>query len=210
MVMQNWACKYRGILLRAGLKVPLLKGYVDDGRQGSTMLRKGMRFDDKVGEFVMDVELYKKDVEDNEPGNITDNLLRESGNQTETEMEDIPKKEQPKMRQPILSWPTKKSDESMEREHDKDKEMSEKRQDEQSNWVKGGGEEDNERYRNFLKYCGDRRQESKLQEEMDKERKKNAERRERQWDLIRLSTEYLKQNEPKWRTIKIKECERIK
>ena len=50
-----------------------------------------------------------------------------------------------------------------EREHDKDKEMSEKRQDDQSNWVKGGGEEDNERYRNFLKYCEDRRQESKLQ-----------------------------------------------
>ena len=49
MVMQNWACKYGGILLRAGLKVPLLKGYMDDGRQGSTMLRKGMRFDDKVG-----------------------------------------------------------------------------------------------------------------------------------------------------------------
>jgi hypothetical protein len=60
MVMQKWACKYGGILLRAGLKVPLLKGYVDDGRQGSTMLRKGMRFDEEVGEFVMDVELYKK------------------------------------------------------------------------------------------------------------------------------------------------------
>jgi hypothetical protein len=43
---------------------------------------------------------------------------------------------------------------------------------------------------------------------MDKKRKENAERRERQWDLI--STEYLKQNEPKWRTKKIEECERIK
>jgi hypothetical protein len=72
-------------------------------------------------------------------------------------MKDIPKREQPKMRQPILSWPTKKSDEGVEREHDKDKGMSEKREDDQSNWVKGGGEEDNERYRNFLKYCEDRR-----------------------------------------------------
>jgi hypothetical protein len=70
MVMQNWACKYGGILLRAGLKVPLLKGYLDDGRQGSTMLRKGMRFFEEVGEFVMDVGQYKKDVEDNEPDNV--------------------------------------------------------------------------------------------------------------------------------------------
>ena len=54
-----------------------------------------------------------------------------------------------------------------EREQDKDKEMSD-----QSNWVKGGGEEDNERYRTFLKYCEDRRQESKQQQEMDEERKK--------------------------------------
>ena len=45
---------------------------------------------------------------------------------------------------------------------------------------------------------------------MDEERKKKAERRERQWDLIRLSPEYLKQHEPKWRTRKIEECERIK
>ena len=148
-------------------------------------------------------------------------MLRESRNQTETEMEDIPKREHPKLRQPTLSWPTKKSDEGVERErehnkdkemsereHDKAKEMSEKRQEDQSNWVKRSGEEDNERYRNFLKYCEDRRQESRLQQEMDKERKKTAERRERQRDLIRLSTEYLKQNEPKWRTRKIAECER--
>ena len=112
------------------------------------------------------------------------------------------------MRQPLLSWPSKKPDEGVEREEDK--EMSDKRQAYQSNWVKGCGEEDNERYRTFLKYCEDRRQESKLQQEMDEERKKKAERRERQWDLIRLSTEYLKQNEPKWRTRKIEECERIK
>jgi hypothetical protein len=44
---------------------------------------------------------------------------------------------------------------------------------------------------------------------MDKERKQTAEKREMQWDLIRLSKEYLKQNEPKWRTRKIEECERI-
>jgi hypothetical protein len=34
MVMQNWSRKYMMILLKAGLRVPLLKGYVDDGRPG--------------------------------------------------------------------------------------------------------------------------------------------------------------------------------
>jgi hypothetical protein len=85
----------------------------------------------------------------NDQGLITDNLLWESRNQ----------REQPKMRQPILSWPIKKPDEGeerrrehdkdtkmSEREHNKDKEMSERRQGDQSNWMKGGGEEDNERY----------------------------------------------------------------
>ena len=54
MVMQNWARKYEGILLRAGLRVPLMAGYVDDGRQGSKVLRKGMIFDEHRGEIVMD------------------------------------------------------------------------------------------------------------------------------------------------------------
>ena len=53
MVMQNWADKYKGILIRARLKIPLMTGYVDDGRQGGTTLRKGMMFDESVGEFVM-------------------------------------------------------------------------------------------------------------------------------------------------------------
>ena len=34
MVMQNWVDKYKGILIRAGLRIPLMTGYVDDGRQG--------------------------------------------------------------------------------------------------------------------------------------------------------------------------------
>ena len=42
MVMQHWARGYEMILLKAGLRIPLLGGYVDDGRQGSTVLRRGM------------------------------------------------------------------------------------------------------------------------------------------------------------------------
>ena len=43
MVMQHWARGYKTILIRAGLRLPMLKGYVDDGRQGSTVLRRGMK-----------------------------------------------------------------------------------------------------------------------------------------------------------------------
>ena len=33
-------------------RLALLKGYVDDGRQGSTVLRRGMKYDDEEGKFV--------------------------------------------------------------------------------------------------------------------------------------------------------------
>ena len=52
MVMQHWARGYQAILLKAGLRIPLLGGYVDDGRQGTTVLRKDMLFDEDRGEFV--------------------------------------------------------------------------------------------------------------------------------------------------------------
>jgi hypothetical protein len=70
MVMQNWSEKYRGILIRAGLRIPLLTGYVDDGRQGGTCLRKGMLFDSEVGDFVFSEDQLRKDVEEGEPDNV--------------------------------------------------------------------------------------------------------------------------------------------
>ena len=99
-----------------------------------------------------------------------------------------------------------KPEEGEEREKEQDKGMKRsegelcknKEKSDQSNWVKGCGEEENERYRSFLRYCEERRQESKMQQEMDTERKQKAEKKERQWDMLRLSTEYLKQNESKW------------
>ena len=36
--------EYKEILTKAGARVTLLKVYVEDGRQISTLLRKGMRF----------------------------------------------------------------------------------------------------------------------------------------------------------------------
>ena len=37
---------------------------------GGTVLRRGMRFDEQVGEFVMDEEQLKPDEEENEPDNV--------------------------------------------------------------------------------------------------------------------------------------------
>ena len=70
MVMQNLANNYTGILIRAGLRVPLMTGYVDDGRQGWTTLRKGMRFDDSMEDFVIDQKQLEKDLAADEPDNV--------------------------------------------------------------------------------------------------------------------------------------------
>ena len=44
IVMQTWGETYLNILVDANLIADFLKGYVDDGRQCSTVLAKGMRF----------------------------------------------------------------------------------------------------------------------------------------------------------------------
>ena len=69
MVMQHWARGYSGILLRAGLRLPLFDGYVDDGRQGSTTLRRGMLFDEEKKEFVFDRR--QKEIDDTENDQTT-------------------------------------------------------------------------------------------------------------------------------------------
>ena len=53
LVMQDWAEKYEEILVKSGIEVLLLAGYVDDGRQGTTVLKPGMKFcqDDKVFKY---------------------------------------------------------------------------------------------------------------------------------------------------------------
>ena len=44
LVMQEWAEGYRDILVRSNMEVLLLAGYVDDGRQATSTLPMGMRF----------------------------------------------------------------------------------------------------------------------------------------------------------------------
>ena len=70
MVMQHWARSYKNILLQAGLRLALLRGYVDDGRQGSTVLRKGMKFDTEKEEFIFSEEQLKIDKEEDLPDNV--------------------------------------------------------------------------------------------------------------------------------------------
>ena len=48
----------------------MLTGYVDDGRQGGTTLRRGMMFDSDVGEFVFSETQLRKDEDENETDNI--------------------------------------------------------------------------------------------------------------------------------------------
>ena len=49
LVMEHWGLSYRSLLEAAGIEIFLLSGYVDDGRQISTTVRKGTGF--RNGEF---------------------------------------------------------------------------------------------------------------------------------------------------------------
>ena len=44
LVMEDWGKRYTIILLNSGLNVWLLKGYVDDGRQGTSRMALGTRY----------------------------------------------------------------------------------------------------------------------------------------------------------------------
>ena len=76
--------------------------------------------------------------------------------------------------------------------------------------MKGAEEEDNTRYRKFLQYCEDRREEIKARMLEDKKRKEEAKRKEAAWELLRTSINFLKEREGGWKTRKLKKCERIK
>ena len=43
LVMEDWGKRYTTILLNSGLRVWLMKGYVDDGRQGTSRMALGTR-----------------------------------------------------------------------------------------------------------------------------------------------------------------------
>ena len=59
--MQDFFEKYEEVLLKAGLLITLLKVYVDDGRQVTSLLDKGMRYDKEKREFVWSAEAEEED-----------------------------------------------------------------------------------------------------------------------------------------------------
>ena len=52
-------------------------------------------------------------------------------------------------------------------------------------WVKGAGEEENARYREFLRYMEEKRDEAKQNQLEDEERKKEASKKKESWAMLR-------------------------
>ena len=77
-------------------------------------------------------------------------------------------------------------------------------------WVKGCKEEDNMRYRELLKYMEDKRTEARERLAQDEGRKKETKQMEDSWALLRLSMNFLKENEGGWRQRRIEECDKIR
>ena len=61
VVMHDWGEQYQQILTKACLRIALLGSYVDDVRQGTTVLRLGMRFDHTIMEFKWSMEAEVED-----------------------------------------------------------------------------------------------------------------------------------------------------
>ena len=75
IVMNCFFKKYHEILKKAGLVVTLLRVYVDDGRQATTLLKKGMRFEEEKEEFVWNEEAEKEDIERMNNGEEDDEFM---------------------------------------------------------------------------------------------------------------------------------------
>ena len=61
--MLDWNKHYRIILEDSGLWVPLLAGFVDDGRQGSTVLAEGSRFCKETNKFDVNLHALAEDID---------------------------------------------------------------------------------------------------------------------------------------------------
>ena len=68
IVIQDFFEDYHKILTKAGLEISLLKVYVDDGRQVTSLLRKGLRYSRDEKEFVWSKEAEEEDSEKEKEG----------------------------------------------------------------------------------------------------------------------------------------------
>ena len=75
MVMQDWANKYKNILVDSGLRVHLLAGYVDDGRQGTSVLPLGMKYNNDKKMFTHGEEQEQIDKNKQREGEATNQRM---------------------------------------------------------------------------------------------------------------------------------------
>ena len=73
LVMEHWGKEYRSLLEAAGLQIFMLSGYVDDGRQISSVLKPGMRFVES--QFIFSEEAEKADFKMKEQGESTNQRM---------------------------------------------------------------------------------------------------------------------------------------
>ena len=77
-------------------------------------------------------------------------------------------------------------------------------------WVKGAARTDNERYRSFLTYMEEKREEARQRLKEDEKREEKARRKERSWDLMKEAVKYIKEKREGWTERRIEECEKIR
>ena len=75
LVMEEFFQQYEKILTRAGVKITLLRVYVDDGRQVTTLLKKGMRFNREKMEFEWDILAAEQDEKKEREGEDRDSFM---------------------------------------------------------------------------------------------------------------------------------------
>ena len=87
----------------------------------------------------------------------------------------------------------------LNREKGKVEQGQEERMSEEEVWVGGAKEEDNERYRNFLTYMEEKREEARQHLPEERDRKRDAKKKEESWALMREAVAFLRTNDEKWR-----------
>ena len=114
-----------------------------------------------------------------------------------------------RMRQPTLQWPMKESQVGSTEEAEEEQ-QEEPLRDDEGTWILGATSEENEKYKIFLKYCEERREETRLEQQGDEERMRQVDAKREHWSLLRESISYLKEKDSSWRQRRIQEASRIR
>ena len=82
-------------------------------------------------------------------------------------------------------------------------EVPEQHEDGREVWAKGAPVDDNQRYREFLSFMEERREEARERLMEEEERKGMARKKEESWVLMREATKFMRENTDKWRERRI-------